>query len=93
MSGSFRLEEPVKIGYLGPPGSYSHLAAVKNFGTSVDFEDLHAIEGVFDEVARGHVDYGLVPIENSIGGGIVETLQAFGGASMRCAGFDLPMGA
>lgn len=77
MSGSFRLELPLRIGYLGPPGSYSHLAAVKHFGNSVDFEDLRAIEGVFTEVARGHVDYGLVPIENSIGGGIAETLQAF----------------
>jgi chorismate mutase/prephenate dehydratase len=77
MSGSFRLELPIRIGYLGPAGSYSHLAAVKHFGTSVDFEDLRAIEGVFTEVARGHVDYGLVPIENSIGGGIAETLSAF----------------
>ncbi len=77
MSGSFRLELPIRIGYLGPAGSYSHLAAVKHFGTSVDFEDLRAIEGVFTEVSRGHVDYGLVPIENSIGGGIAETLTAF----------------
>ncbi|MBC7772959.1 MAG: prephenate dehydratase [Pyrinomonadaceae bacterium] len=77
MSGSFRLEQPLRIGYLGPIGSYSHVAAVKHFGTSVDFDDLHAIAGVFTEVARAHVDYGLVPIENSIGGGIVETLEAF----------------
>lgn len=77
MSGSFRLEQPLRIGYLGPVGSYSHVAAVKHFGTSVDFDDLHAIAGVFTEVARAHVDYGLVPIENSIGGGIVETLEAF----------------
>jgi chorismate mutase / prephenate dehydratase len=77
MSGSFRLELPMRVGYLGPPGSYSHLAAVKHFGTSVDFEDLRAIAGVFTEVARGHVDCGLVPIENSIGGGIAETLAAF----------------
>ena len=77
MSGSFRLELPMRVGYLGPPGSYSHLAAVKQFGTSVDFEDLRAIAGVFTEVARGHVDCGLVPIENSIGGGISETMGAF----------------
>jgi len=65
------------MGYLGPPGSYSHLAAVRQFGSSVDYEDLHEIRGVFTEVIRGHVDYGLVPIENSTGGGIVETLDAF----------------
>jgi len=77
MSGSFALEQPLRIGFLGPPGSFSHLAAVRHFGSSVEFDDLHAIEGVFTEVRRGHVDYGLVPIENSTGGGVVETLDAF----------------
>ena len=77
MSGSFALEQPLRIGYLGPPGSYSHLAATKQFGSSVSFEDLHEIAGVFTEVQRGHCHYGLVPIENSLGGGIVETLDAF----------------
>ncbi len=77
MSGSFALEQPLRIGYLGPPGSYSHQAAVKQFGNSVSFEDLHTIAGVYTEVLRGHCHYGLAPIENSIGGGIVETLDAF----------------
>lgn len=77
MSGSFTLEQPLRIGYLGPAGSHSHAAAVKQFGSSVDYEDLHEIAGVFTEVRRGHVNYGLVPIENSLGGGIVETLDAF----------------
>ena len=77
MSGSFALEQPIRIGYLGPPGTYSHLAAARHFGSSVEFDDLHAITGVFEEVARGHVDYGLVPIENSTGGSITETLDAF----------------
>ncbi len=77
MSGSFALEQPIRIGYLGPVGTYSHLAATKHFGSSVEFENLRAIDGVFEEVARGHVDYGLVPIENSTGGGITETLDAF----------------
>ena len=77
MSGSFQLQQPLRIGYLGPAGSHSHVAAVKQFGTSVEFEDLHEIAGVFTEVQRGHVNYGLMPIENSTGGGIVETLDAF----------------
>ena len=53
------------------------------FGSSVEYEDLHSIGGVFTEVQRGHVDYGLVPIENSLGGGIVETLDAFRGHRRR----------
>jgi chorismate mutase/prephenate dehydratase len=80
MSGSFALELPLRIGYLGPPGSFSHVAATAHFGSSVSFENLREIEGVFTEVARGHVDYGLVPIENTTGGGIAETLDAFADA-------------
>jgi chorismate mutase/prephenate dehydratase len=76
MSGSFFLEQPLRIGYPGPKGSYGHVAAMQHFGSSVDHEDLRAIEGVFVEVARGHVDYGLVPIENSTGGGQLETMDA-----------------
>jgi chorismate mutase/prephenate dehydratase len=77
MSGSFALEQPLRIGFLGPPGSFSHQAAVAHFGSSVSFEDLHDILGVFTEVRRGHVDYGLVPIENSTGGAVTEALDAF----------------
>jgi chorismate mutase/prephenate dehydratase len=77
MSGSFALEQPIRVGYLGPPGSFSHVAAARHFGSSVEFDDLHQIGGVFAEVRQGHVDYGLVPIENSTGGSIVETLDAF----------------
>ena len=77
MSGSFAIEQPLRIGYLGPRGSFSHVASQAHFGSSVTFEAVTAISMVFDEVRRGHVDYGLVPIENSTGGGIIETLDAF----------------
>lgn len=77
MSGSFHLEQPLRIGFLGPEGSYCHLAAMRHFGASVEFENLRAADGAFTEVARGHVDYALVPIENTTGGGITQTLDAF----------------
>jgi len=77
MSGSFALELPLRIGYLGPPGSFSHVAAVRHFGSSVELADLHEIGHVFEEVAAGRCHYGFVPYENSIGGGIAETLDAF----------------
>ncbi|MCZ6834606.1 MAG: prephenate dehydratase [Planctomycetota bacterium] len=77
MSGSFRLEMPLRVGYLGPEGSFSHVAATRHFGSSVDFDDLHEIEHVFKEVQAGRCHYGLVPYENSIGGGITDTLDAF----------------
>jgi chorismate mutase/prephenate dehydratase len=86
MSGSFQLEKPLRIGFLGPEGTFSHHAAARKFGQSVDYVPLAEIPGVFQEVVRGHIDYGLVPVENSIGGGIVDTLDAFLHSSARiCA--------
>jgi chorismate mutase/prephenate dehydratase len=77
MSGSFALEKPLRIGFLGPEGTFSHAAAVRKFGSSVDYVPMADIPAVFEEVVRGHLDYGLVPVENSIGGGVVDTLDAF----------------
>lgn len=77
MSGSFALERPLKIGFLGPLGSFSHLASVRKFGSSVGHVPLPDIQSVFEEVVRGRIDYGLVPVENSIHGGVVDTLDAF----------------
>ena len=86
MSGSFALERKLRIGYLGPEGSFSHAGATAKFGHSVEYCALADIRSVFDEVARGRVDLGLVPIENTIGGGIIDTLDAFLDLQMRiCA--------
>ena len=86
MSGSFALERPLRIGFLGPAGSFSHAAAVRKFGSSVEYVPLVDIASVFSEVALLHIDHGLVPVENSIGGGIVDTLDAFLTSSARiCA--------
>ena len=77
MSASLALERPLRVGYLGPAGSFSHMTARRKFGASVEYDPLDSIGGVFDQVARGHVDLGMVPIENSIDGGITETLDSF----------------
>ncbi|MCP4833565.1 MAG: prephenate dehydratase [Phycisphaera sp.] len=76
MSGSFRLERPLRIGFLGPEGSFSHFAALRHFGSSTDLVPVPAIESVVEDVVTGRSDYGLVPYENSIGGSITETLDA-----------------
>jgi len=75
MSGSFVLERPLRIAYLGPEGSFSHAAAMLKFGQSVEYEPLADITSVFSEVSKGHSDLGVVPIENSTGGGVIETLD------------------
>ena len=77
MSGSFVLERPLRVGYLGPEGSFSHLAAQRKFGASVEYHPLADIRAVFEQVTRGHCDLGLVPIENSVGGGVIDTLDSF----------------
>lgn len=77
MSGSFALERPMRVGYLGPGGSFSHNAAMLKFGQSVEYEPLTDIRSIFSEVSKGHCDLGLVPIENTTGGGVIETLDAF----------------
>jgi chorismate mutase / prephenate dehydratase len=85
MSGSFVLEQPIRVGYLGPPGSFSHVAAVAQFGSSVDLEDFPDIRAVFSQVRRGHARYGIVPIENSTIGGVVDTLDAFAASRSEVA--------
>jgi len=77
MSGSFQLEQPLKIAHLAPNGSFSHIAAIRHFGSSVECVGVPTIERVFREIASGHCDYGLVPYENSTSGSITDTLDAF----------------
>jgi chorismate mutase/prephenate dehydratase len=83
MSGSFALEKPLRIGYLGPAGTFSHAAAVRKFGSSVEYVPLSDIPSVFEEVVRGHCDYGMVPVENSLHGGVIDTLDAFLASSAK----------
>jgi chorismate mutase/prephenate dehydratase len=86
MSGSFALEKPLRIGFLGPAGTFSHAAAQRKFGSSVEYVPLADISSVFEEVVRDHIDYGLVPVENSLHGGVIDTLDAFLSSSARiCA--------
>ncbi|MBN2455358.1 MAG: prephenate dehydratase [Sedimentisphaerales bacterium] len=76
MSGSLALERPLRIGFLGPGGSFSHTAAMLKFGQSVEYEPLADIRSVLAEVSKAHCDLALVPVENSTGGGVIETLDA-----------------
>ncbi len=76
MSGSFALERPLRVAALGPEGSYSHLATVRHFGSSVELAFVPSIEDVVIEVEAGRADHGLVPYENSTTGSIHETLDA-----------------
>ncbi len=75
MSGSLSLERPIKIAYLGPEYTFTHLASLKKFGQSVKYEALKNITDIFMEVENDRCDYGVAPIENSIEGAINHTLD------------------
>lgn len=77
MSGSRALQKMLKVAYLGPEYSYSHLAAIDRFGQTVDLLGVNNIAAVYEEVDRGHVDFGVVPVENSTDGRIADTLEMF----------------
>ncbi len=77
ISGCLTLEKPVTVAYLGPEGTFTHGAARQNFGDSVHYLPAATIDEVFGEVEKRRADYGVVPVENSTGGGIHETLTRF----------------
>ena len=68
---------PVRVAYLGPEHSFSHRAATLRFGETADLCPVAAIGAVFESVAKGETNYGLVPVENSTDGRVVDTLAAF----------------
>ena len=77
MSACLAQQEPLKVGYLGPEGTFSQQAVHKHFGHSAHGLPLASIEEVFQEVAAGHADFGVVPVENSGQGTIQVTLDLF----------------
>ncbi len=68
-------QRPAVVGYLGPETTFTHMAAVRFFGTAPDFQPLGNIIEVFEEVERERVDYGVVPVENSVEGTVALTLD------------------
>lgn len=77
MSVCLAHEEPVKVGYLGPEGTFTQSAVLKHFGLSVRGLPMTTIEEVFREVESGTADFGVVPIENSTEGTVNHTLDMF----------------
>src|SRR5690606_32712968 len=72
--------------YLGPEGTYTQSAALKHFGDSVTARPLAAVDEIFRDVESGAADYGVVPVENSIGGVVTHTLDALVHTKLRICG-------
>ncbi|MCK4739756.1 MAG: prephenate dehydratase [Deltaproteobacteria bacterium] len=77
MSASLSLEKPLRIAFLGPNATFTHLASMKHFGLSGEFIPKEEISSVFNDVERGKAEYGVVPIESTAEGVVNHTLDMF----------------
>jgi len=77
MSACLALENPLRVAFLGPAGTFTQAAALKHFGHSVRTEPMSSISDVFQEVETEAADYGVVPVENSTEGVVNHTLDMF----------------
>ncbi|MCH9695825.1 MAG: prephenate dehydratase [Gammaproteobacteria bacterium] len=86
MSACLAQQEPLKIGFLGPEGTFTQTAVFKHFGHSVRALPFHTIDEVFQEVECGAADFGVVPIENSTEGSVNNTLDMFLTSPLKISG-------
>ncbi|MBS0394695.1 MAG: prephenate dehydratase [Proteobacteria bacterium] len=86
MSACLAQQEPLKIGFLGPEGTFTQQAVLKHFGHSVRAVPLASIDEVFREVESGTADFGVVPIENSTEGTVSHTADMFLTSPLKICG-------
>ena len=86
MSACLALEDPVKVAFLGPEGTFTQQASLKHFGHSAVCVPMAAIDEVFREVAADAINYGVVPVENSTEGVVSHTLDSFMDTSLKICG-------
>jgi chorismate mutase/prephenate dehydratase len=86
MSACLAQQEPLKVGFLGPEGTFTQAAVLKHFGHSVRALPLPTIDEVFHEVEAGAADFGVVPIENSTEGTVNNTLDMFLTSPLKICG-------
>lgn len=92
MSVCLELEEPQRVAFLGPVGTFTHAAALKHFGKAATTVSLTTITDVFREVESGNAMYGVVPVENSSEGVVNHTLDAFLSSTLKIIGeVELPI--
>lgn len=77
MSASLSLEEPLRVAFLGPMATFTHLAGLRHFGSSAAFVPNTSVRGVFEAVDTHKAEFGIVPIENSNEGVVSYTLDMF----------------
>ncbi len=86
ISACLALEQPMRVAYLGPEGTYTHSAALKQFGHAVEAVPCSAIDEIFRQVEARTVDFGVVPVENSTEGVVSHTLDMFLNSPLKISG-------
>jgi chorismate mutase/prephenate dehydratase len=77
MAACRALETPTRVAYLGPAGTFSELAALGYFGSSIVRVPCASIDEVFRSTTAGAADFGVVPVENSTEGVVARSLDLF----------------
>ncbi|HNW93233.1 MAG TPA: prephenate dehydratase [bacterium] len=85
-NASLLLECPVRVAYLGPEATYTHLAALKRFGPEAEYQPQVTLGDVFEEVSAGRADCGIVPVENSTEGMVNHTHDLLAASDLVIAG-------
>jgi chorismate mutase/prephenate dehydratase len=86
------LESKLKVAFFGPAATFTHQAALKNFGVAAEYIPVRSIADVFTEVEKNRADYGVVPIENSTEGVVNHTLDMFIDSELViCAEISMPI--
>lgn len=86
MSACLALEQSLKIAYLGPQGTYSEQAAIRQFGHAATVQPYQSLDEVFHQVESGHCQYAVVPVENSLGGSVSTTLDLLLSTPLKICG-------
>ena len=86
ISSSISLEARLKVAYLGPEATFTHEAALRSFGTSVELEPQATVAEVFTRVERGEAEHGVVPVENSMEGAVTHTLDELMNSPLKICG-------
>ena len=92
MASCLGLEQAITVAYLGPQGTFSEAAVLKQFGKAIGTEPVLSIDEVFRAVESGSANFGVVPVENSTEGMVSQTLDCFVKGDVNiCAEIELPI--
>jgi len=86
VSACLAIQHPVKVAFLGPEATFTHQAGVEYFGLGVEYIPMRYVDGIFEAVERGQVDFGVVPFENSTEGVVSHTLDMFLSSEVQICG-------